>query len=293
MTRRSSRIDPGPGRPGREISAPVLLLLHGACYLLVLFYVNMFAFWAWLSRSLGPGFLVKLLPVAVTAVVLLVIALRFVDRVNRGYSIKPVFLGLGLVCAIFSLALPEPAIPIKRIHVAEYIVLSFLVRATLSHRLQGAQLTLFTVLVTLLLGIHDEMLQGLHPQRYYGWRDIIVNGTAGLSGALLGHGLLCCVRPAVATARSRIQGLAGPVLLLFLVGASLVWLVMGLYQQRGSAFSLLLLLPQVGSCLLLMTLRPDIVFSSRTQHGLQAVFWLAFSLAAYPLAARLATMEFV
>lgn len=271
----------------------MLLLLHGACYLLVLFYVNMFAFWAWLSRSLGPGILVKLLPVAVTVVVLLVIALRFVDRVNRGYSINLVFLGLGLVCAIFSLALPEPQLPIKRIHVAEYIVLSFLVRATLSHRLQGVQLTLFTVLVTLLLGIHDEMLQGLHPQRYYGWRDIIVNGTAGLSGALLGHGLLCCVRPTVETPRPRIRGLAGLVSLFLLLGASSVWLVIILYQQRGSAFSLLFLLPQIVCGILLIVLRPEIVFSSRTQHGFQAVFWLAFSLAVYPLAARFAGMEFV
>jgi VanZ family protein len=271
----------------------VLLLLHGACYLLVLFYVNMFTFWAWLSRVLGPGILARLLPVAVTVLVLLVIAQRFVDRVNRGYRVNLVFLGLGLVCAIFSLALPDPHVPIKRIHVAEYIVLSFLVRATLSHRLQGTRLTLFTVLVTLLLGIHDELLQGLHPQRYYGWLDIIVNGAGGLSGALLGHGLLCCVRPEVEARQPGVRGLAGLVTLFVLVGASTAWLVMMLYQQRGNAISLLILLPQAASCLLLMVLRPEIVFSSRTQHGLQAVFWLALSLLAYPLAARFAGLEFI
>lgn len=293
MSGSKDRFDPGPGKPGRELAAPVLLLLHGACYLLVLFYVNMFAFWAWLSRALGPGILVRLLPVAVTVVVLLVIALRFADRVNRGYRINLVFLGLGLVCAIFSLALPDPHVPIKRIHVAEYIVLSFLVRTTLSYRLQGTQLTLFTVLVTLLLGIHDEMLQGLHPQRYYGWLDIIVNGTAGLSGALLGHGLFCCARPTVGTARPKARGLAGLVALFVLLGASTVWLVIMLYQPRGNAIPLLALLPQVICCLLLIALRPEIIFSSRTQHGFQAIFWLAFTLPAYPLAAWLAGMEFV
>lgn len=271
----------------------MLLLLHGACYLLVLFYVNMFDFWAWLSGTLGPGIPAKLLPVAVTVVVLLIIALRFVDRVNRGYSIKLVFLGLGLICAIFSLALPDPRVPIKRIHVAEYIILAFLVRHTLSHRLQGTQLTLFTVFVTLLLGIHDEMLQGLHPQRYYGWLDMIVNGTAGLSGALLGHGLLCCVRPTAVPAQPRARALAGLVALFFLLGASSVWLVVVLYQQRGPAFSLLLLLPQVVCGMLLIVLRPEIVFSSRTHHGFQAVFWLAFALTVYPLAAWFAGMEFV
>ena len=244
MSRRSARYEAGPGRPGRELSATVLLLLHGACYLLVLFYVNMFTFWAWLSRALGPGILARVLPVAVTVLVLLVIAQRFVDRVNRGYRVNLVFLGLGLVCAIFSLALPDPHVPIKRIHVAEYIVLSFLVRAT-------------------------------------------------LSGAVLGHGVLCCVRPAVGVARPRVRGPAVLVTLFVLVGASTAWLVFMLYQQRGSTISLLALLPQAASCLLLMVLRPEIVFSSRTQHGLQAVFWLALSLLAYPLAARFAGMEFI
>jgi VanZ family protein len=75
--------------------------------------------------------------------------------------------------------------------VAEYIILSFLVRYALSYRLEGLRLTLFTALVTALYGVHDEMLQGLHPLRYHGWRDIIVNSVAGLSGAMLGHGLVC------------------------------------------------------------------------------------------------------
>lgn len=293
MTLKSNSPEPWPAESGRQLSAPLLLLMHGACYLLVLFYVNMFAFWSWLSRALGPGILVKLLPVAVTVVVLLVIGQRFVDRVQRGYSINLVFLGLGLVCAIFSLALPDPHVPIKRIHVAEYIVLAFLVRTTLSHRLQGIQLTLFTVLVTLLLGIHDEMLQGLHPKRYYGWLDMIVNGTSGLSGALLGHGLLCCTRPEVGTKQPGVRGPGALLTLFLLLGASTAWLVVVLYQQRGQPFSLFVLLPQLVCCLLLMVLRPEIVFSSRIQHGFQALFWLAFSLLAYPLTARIAGMKFV
>lgn len=290
---RSDRHERRAGKTGQEISAPTLFLWHAACYLLVLFYVNMFAFWAWLSRLLGQGIVAKLLPIAVTAVVLMVIALRFADRVKRGYSIRPVFLGLGLVCAIFSLAIPDPNVPVKRIHVAEYIVLAFLVRHTLSHRLQGAQLTLFTVMVALLLGIHDEMLQGLHSQRYYGWRDMVVNGAAGLAGALLGHGLLCCERPAVGTAWARVRGrgvLAG---LFILLAATSGWLVVRIFQQLGATLSLSALLPHGAVCLLLVFLRPEIVFSSRTQHGLQAVFWLAFSLLLYPLAAIILGLKFV
>jgi hypothetical protein len=266
-------------------------MLHGACYLLVLFYVNMFQFWAWISRGMGPGILTRMLPVAVTAVVLLFIALRFVDRVNRGWSIRPVYLSLGLACAIFALAIPDPEVPIKRIHVAEYLVLAFLVRATLSHRLQGGELTLYGTLVTMLLGIHDEMLQGLHPLRYYGWRDMIVNAVAGLGGSLLGHGLYCCVRAEV-KARAKLRGPWLLAVLYLLLAASSLWLVVTLYQLRSQPIPLAMLLPQGGAGLLVILFRPDLVFSTRLHHGLQALFWLALGLVAYPLAATLAGIKF-
>lgn len=293
MSRRDDWREQGRRRSRQGLSAFSLLLLHAACYLLVVFYVNMFQLWAWLSRVLGPGLLTRMLPVAVTVVVLLLVALRFADRVNRGYSIRPVYLALGLACAIFSLAIPDPEVPIKRIHVAEYLVLSFLVRHTLSHRLQGGQLLLFSALVTLLLGIHDEMLQGLHPQRYYGWRDMIVNGAAGLGGALLGHGLFCCVRPEIEEARARVRGPALLAALFLLLAAATTWLVASLYLHRGQTLPLPALLPQAAVGLLFILLRPDLVFSSRLQHGLQVLFWLTFGLLAYPLAARLAGLPFV
>ncbi len=272
-----------------------LFFLHAASFAIVVGYVNMFQFWAWLRKQLGPGFMAETLPVMVTLAVLVVIACRFVSRVNHGYRIKFLFLGLGIVAAFFSLAIPDQHVPIKRIHVAEYIVLSFAVRYTLSHRLQGSRLTLFTVLVTMLYGVHDEMLQGLHSLRFYGWRDIIVNGMAGLSGSLLGHGLVCFERPGVEEAMRRTgkvvtPGVAAVYTLLFAVVAAHVYL---LYQQRGSQTAYLSLLPLSGACLLTGILNPGIVMNSWRHHGLQAVFWLAVGLLAYPLVANFAGMEFL
>lgn len=163
---------PGQSKPSsqetaiyrKELPGILLLLLHGACFLLVVLYVNLFQAWAWLVARLGSGPVVSILPVAVTLAVLLLIAGGFVRRVNRGYTINLAFLGLGVVGAFLALAIPDSNVPIKRIHVAEYITLSFLVRYTLHHRLQGVDLTLFTVLVTLLLGVHDEMMQGFHSR---------------------------------------------------------------------------------------------------------------------------------
>jgi len=277
-----------------ELTGFSLLLLHGLSFVLVVFYVNMFQFWAWLSRQLGPGPLVKALPVLVTAGVLGVVAWRFILRVNRGHSINLLFFGAGIVCAVFALAIPDPRVPIKRIHVAEYVILAFLVRHTLSHRLQGGELTLFTFLVTILFGVHDEMLQGFHPLRYYGWRDIIVNATAGLSGALLGHGLLSFVRIGSEEKTERDAGPAGLrfVLYLLLFGA-VFWLVSALYQQRGEVFSPLSWLPLVAISLLILFTAPGIVFNSRRHHGLQTVFWLASALPFYPLLARMTELAFL
>ena len=255
----------------------------------------MFQFWAWLSKQVGPGFTVKALPVVVTLVVLLVVVAHFIRRVNHGHQIKFIFLGLGIVVAFFSLAIPDPHVPIKRIHVAEYIVLSFLVRYTLSHRLQGASLTLFTALVTILLGVHDEMMQGIHSLRYYGWRDIIVNGMAGLSGSLLGHGLLSFERHGASSSGNlqRTKVTIGMVGLYILLAAAVVFLIVLLYQQRGGQFSYLSFLPMAGVSLLLGVLYPEIVMNSQKHHGLQAVFWLALGLLIYPLMVNLGGMEFI
>ncbi len=284
----------GVFRSGRELTGFGLLLLHGLCFSLVVFYVNMFQLWAWLSRQLGPGFLVKALPVLVTAAVLALVAWRFIHRVNRGRSINLYVFGLGIVGAVFALAIPDPRVPVKRIHVAEYIILAFLVRYTLSHRLQGGGLTLFTFLATMLLGVHDEMLQGFHPLRYYGWRDIIVNATAGLSGALLGHGLHSFDRPGRKGEGERALGCSGLVLVLYpLLLGGVVWQIYVLFQQRGEPFSLFSWLPLAAVSLLIGFTEPGIVFDSRRRHGLQTVFWLASTLVFYPLLTRLTALTFL
>lgn len=288
-------VSTSPEQGSRDVSGVRLLLLYGLCFALVVFYVNMFQFWAWVSRELGPGNLRNALPVIVTVIVLAVISSRFISRVNRGYRISLLFLGLGIVGTFLALAIPDPRYPIKRIHVAEYIILSFLVRYTLSHRLQGAALTLFTILATLLLGVHDEMLQGLHAMRYYGWRDIIVNGTAGMSGALLGHGLFCCER-SVGSATGDAPGwkVLLPLFGLFglLLGA-VGWQAASLFAQRGEHISSLSLLPLAGVSLVILVFYPEVALNSRKQHGLQVILWLAVTLLVYPLLANFVGMEFI
>jgi len=277
------------------ISGFRLFTLHLSCFLLVVLYVNMFQFWAWLYRQLGPGPLTKYIPVVVTMIVVAAVVFHFVQRVNSGYRIKMLFLGLGIVGAFFSLVIPDPHFPIKRIHVAEYIILAFAVRYTLSHRLSGVGLTVFTVLLTMLLGIHDEMLQGIHALRYYGWRDVVVNAAAGASGAMLGHGLLCFEKNGREKAGRGKMGeiTAGMVTLYTVLLGAVAALVVLLYRQRGGHISYFSLLPLTGACLFIALLYPKLLLDSWENHGLQAVFWLALGLLVYPLAANLFGIEFM
>lgn len=280
-------------KKGNSGSALFLLLLHSACFLLVVVYVNMFQFWAWLSRALGNGVLARILPILITLAILLVIAYRFIERVNKGYQIKFVFLGLGIVTAFLALAIPEPAVPIKRIHVAEYILLSFVVRYVLSHRLQGVHLLLFTALVTSLYGVHDEMLQGLHSLRYYGWRDMTVNGVAGLSGAMLGHGLLSFGKPLIQGSLPEEKEIAAKQYILFAcLFAAVIWQIGYLYDHRSGPESLFAVIPVVvcGAVIAAVNL---FLPSGNRHHGLQILFWLSVSLPLYPLISIVTGREFL
>ena len=281
----------------KELPGRLLFLLHAACFLLVVLYVNMYQFWAWLVKRLGAGVMASILPVTVTVAVLLVISLSyFVHRVNRGYGINLVVLGLGMVGAFLALAIPDPNVPIKRIHVAEYITLSFLVRYTLSHRLQGAALTLFTDHWSpCCSAFMTRCCRDLHSLRYYGWRDILVNGMAGLSGALLGHGLRCFVRPLPVNRVLRNGGgFSFRLSLLYLaLAAATAWLVVSLFAQRGGQFSILSFLPLAVASLLVVILYPECIFTSGRHHGLQVLWWLACALLLYPLLTNYAGMEFI
>lgn len=282
-----------PASP-KERSSLSLFMLHGACFLLVVVYVNMFQFWAWLSRELGPGILVRILPIVVTLAVLGIIVIRFVRRVNRGYRIRYVFLGLGIIFAFLALAIPNPDIPIKRVHVAEYIILAFLVRYVLSQRLDGLPLTLFTILVTILYGVHDEMLQGLHSMRYFGWRDIIVNAVAGMSGGMLGHGLMVFEREKqVGAGEGQGRAAFAQYAWLVLLSGVLIWQVSYLYLHRTGIALYAAVGPLLVFGLISAVWYRSIFCGFSGSYGLRVMFWQAAGLVLYPLAARYLGIEFL
>jgi hypothetical protein len=201
-------------------------LLYPLAALLVIAYVNTFELWAVLVESIGAG-RAALVPFAALASAL-VLAGGWIVVGRRDIRINPVLLIAGLALALLGLALTDPEYPAKRIHVPQYFLLALVLRRALSDHLGGAPLTAATVVITLIFGIHDEMLQGLHPSRTYGLRDMAVNGTAGAAGALMAAGV------------GLRRGASGPFHLPLVIGAALAfqlaalaYLVLGLATGWG------------------------------------------------------------
>ena len=106
---------------------------------------------------------------------------------RTGVSPSPALLCAAVLIAGLGLLLADPRFPAKRIHVPEYIVVAWLVRAGLRHHLDGWSLTVGATLIAGLYGVHDELIQGLHPKRTYGLMDMATNACGAATGALLTH----------------------------------------------------------------------------------------------------------
>ena len=79
--------------------------------------------------------------------------------------------------------------PNKHIHIPEYILMTWLLFEVIRIDYEGAGIYLLVFLCSSFLGILDEVLQGAHPARYYGWQDMITNTTSSFIGALSLFGL--------------------------------------------------------------------------------------------------------
>lgn len=153
---------------------------------LVALFVNTFDLWVWLLKVLGPE-RAMLVPFAVAGGVFLWIAAEAWRRRRDGFVAWA--LGGAAALALLGLALPDPQFPAKRIHIPQYILLALVIRRGLAPHIEGGALVAMTALAGALFGLHDELLQGLHPRRTFGIADLEVNAIGALAGSLIGHGL--------------------------------------------------------------------------------------------------------
>lgn len=167
---------------------------YGAAVALVALFIQTFPMWQILSATLGR-MTVGAVPVIALAGAIGLLSVGLI-RTRRapspsGQTRWPTIL-LALIVAGAGLGLVDPDLPAKRIHIAEFMLVAALIRAGLTcapgeDALAGWQITLATLGLTALLGVHDELAQGLHPDRTFGVRDIGIDTLGGLAGALLQH----------------------------------------------------------------------------------------------------------
>ena len=97
---------------------------------------------------------------------------------------------LLIPCAIIAwfLISLEPN-PNKYIHIPEYVVMSWILFEVISIDYKGRGIFYLVFICGASLGVVDEMMQGILPGRFYGWRDMIMNSAATVIGVLTLVGL--------------------------------------------------------------------------------------------------------
>ena len=253
----------------------LLLFLYLGCGLLVVAYVNLYPLYDHLVRNFGRD-VVSIAPYLPPIMLLPGFAAL---TVIRSCPVKwPWFLS-GILFIAFALFIPDPEIGVKRIHVSEYLLLSLITRYTMSYRLSGLSLLVFATLFTAILGIHDEFLQGIHPSRTYGLRDMLVNTVAATGGGFIWHGL-SFFSPA---SRRAARGASKTVHFLYLgwLVLAIVALVMPLMAYRHNSLPFWPCLPLAATVFFWVALlRHD---DSEIRHGLIAVSAASFLLLFYPV----------
>ena len=92
----------------------------------------------------------------------------------------------GVIAYIIITLEPNPN---KHIHIPEYVLMAWLLFAALSTDYKRGDLLLLIFILTSMLGVVDEIEQGIHPARFYGWSDMLINSASALIGVLTIMGL--------------------------------------------------------------------------------------------------------
>ena len=156
------------------------LTVFTLAFAIVYGFVNTFVLWRAFGNMFGGG-VRDALPWIVVAVIGLAGGL-FLWRRMRVAKISWLFLLPAILVAVIGLSITDPAFPGKRIHVPQYFVLALFVWLALPVRLRTSATPFLTLVATALFGIHDEFLQGFHPSRTFGLRDMTVNLCGASSG---------------------------------------------------------------------------------------------------------------
>lgn len=258
-----------------------IALSYAASAMLVLVYVNMFPLWKLLSSRWGREVFV-IVPILLGVGIIATVYMLFYRRPNSArLSVGKGGLAIGTFLCLTALVIPDPQFPVKRIHVAEYMLLSLVVRFAMSFRLQGMPLLFFSACFTSVLGVHDELLQGLHPSRTYGLRDLTVNTLASYGGALIWHALQLFSGTTSSYGKQAATLKNNSFMYLVWLITTVLAFVLPLAMYRGSVIPYWPVLPLIGAIVYFSLYKDQ--FAISWKHGIGALSAVSFALILYPV----------
>jgi hypothetical protein len=137
-----------------------------------------------LVETIGQELTGKVPLVLVATTGLIYTALLLVSR--RSLKNLLFLIPCGIIAFLIITLEPNPN---KHIHIPEYVLMAWLLFAVLSMDYKTADLFILIFLLTSLLGVVDELEQGVHPARFYGWSDMLVNSASAIIGVFTIMGL--------------------------------------------------------------------------------------------------------
>jgi len=152
--------------------------LTAAAYTVFLYSTLTVAFrlYVWMFDRFGKPFMSSLMMWIYVPVGLALFALLFF-RLPRQLGRYVSFLMLGLALGF---CLDRITIPAKRFHFLEYAPLAVLVFDALRFHCRDRYHYVWTMAVVSLVGLGDEIIQGILPNRYFGINEVVTNAAAGL-----------------------------------------------------------------------------------------------------------------
>ncbi len=264
--------------PRTKASAGYLL-----CLALVPIYVNMFPIWKYLSTLFGEDIFIYL-PLVFLVLFIVCTLVIWVKAGKRTVPINKVNLALGILFCCVGLLISDPEFPVKRVHVVEYAFLCLVARYAMSHFLHGLPLLFFSVIFAGLLGIHDEFLQGLHPYRTFGLRDMGVNLLGSFGGGLIWHSLHLFSKHQTSTISST------DVCFVCWLSVSVLMLVWPAQYYRGLVLEMWAAVPLLAAAAYYYFYRKK--FSPELSHGITVLAITAIALSGYPLLTRIPGIVF-
>jgi len=115
-----------------------------------------------------------------------IIYLAAVIKMKKGIKSRLLLLPCAIIVYVFFKLEPNPN---KHIHIPEYIVMAWLLFEVLALDYKGKGIFVLVFICSSLLGVVDELMQGLLPDRHYGWPDMVMNSAAAVIGILTLAGL--------------------------------------------------------------------------------------------------------